>query len=51
LSVEAETADLTWIRALRDDLTLEEGLEVIEKFGNEDVVQSLLSANKTSAIS
>jgi hypothetical protein len=46
VSNEAKSGDLTWVRALRDDLTLEEGLEVIEKFGNEDVVQSLLLANK-----
>jgi len=48
VSKEAQAADLTWIRALRDDLSLKEGLEMIKKFGSEeDVVQSLLLANKT----
>ena len=47
VSKEAKAKDLMWVRALRNDLTLEEGLEVIKTFGeNEDVVQSLILANK-----
>jgi hypothetical protein len=45
VSKEAEAKDLVWVNALRNDLTVEEGIEVIERFGSEDVVQSLLMAN------
>jgi len=46
VSKEAKAQDLVWIRALRDDLTLDEGLELVDVFGSKDVVLSLLLANK-----
>ena len=47
VSKEVKAADLIWIKALRNDLTIEEGVEVIKTFGeNEDVIQSLILANK-----
>ena len=47
VSKEATAKDLIWVKALRNDLTVEEGVEVIKTFGeNEDVVQSLILANK-----
>ena len=46
VSREAEAKDLTWVKALRDDLTVEDGLELVDTFGNKEVVLSLLLANE-----
>ena len=46
VSKEAKAADLVWVKALKNDLTLEEGLELVDTFGDEDVVKSLLLANE-----
>jgi hypothetical protein len=47
VSKEAKVKDLAWIKALRNDLTVEEGLEITKLFGEgEDVIQSLILANE-----
>jgi len=47
VSKEVKAADLIWVKALRNDLTVEEGLEITKVFGeNEDVIQSLILANE-----
>jgi len=47
VSKESKSKDLMWVRVLRNDLTLEEGLEITKVFGeDEDVIQSLILANE-----
>jgi hypothetical protein len=47
VSKEVTAADLAWVNALRNDLTLKEGLKITKLFGeDEDVIQSLIFANK-----
>ena len=47
VSKEATAKDLIWVKALRNDLTIEEGLEITKVFGkDEEVIQSLLLANE-----